>query len=143
MIVIDASVAVKWLVPEAGEAEAKRWLNGNERLVAPSIVRIEVANAVVRKYRNDGLPEAAAKTACELWDALLENHVLQLVPIEELYQSALALAFEARHTVPDCLYLALAKRDGFTLVTADRPMYDRGLAVHDQLQWLFASAVPH
>jgi predicted nucleic acid-binding protein len=139
MIVIDASVAVKWLVPEPGDAQARTYLHGNERMVAPSIVRVEVANAVIRLFREKRLPENVARTACGLWDTLLADHVLHLIPNEELYPAALALAFQVGHSLPDCLYLAAGKSSGFKIVTADEPMYKRGLKIYSRLEFLDGS----
>ena len=43
MIVVDASVAVKWFYPEEREASAQRLIEGGERLLAPALIRVEVA----------------------------------------------------------------------------------------------------
>lgn len=50
----------------------------------------------------------------------IEDGSLQFADDERLIASALMLALALEHKVPDCLYLALAERDGATLVTADR-----------------------
>ena len=44
--VIDASVAVKWLVGEAHSKEAARILDGEPNLIAPELLFAEVANAL-------------------------------------------------------------------------------------------------
>ena len=44
-VVVDASVAVKWLVAEDGSDEADRLLAGSEELHAPRLMASEVANA--------------------------------------------------------------------------------------------------
>jgi len=49
MIVVDASVAVKWFFPEAGTAEAQQVLASGDRLAAPALIRVEVAAAIARK----------------------------------------------------------------------------------------------
>ena len=51
MIVVDASVAVKWFLDERGSAEAKglrrQFQRGDTELAAPDLLIYEVANAVV------------------------------------------------------------------------------------------------
>ena len=54
-------------------------------------------------------------------DAVADG-VIGLADDEGLVQAALALAFELGHKVPDCLYLALAEREGALLVSADRKL---------------------
>ena len=43
--VVDASVAVKWLVEEPGSAEARELLAGEDSLLAPDLLVPEVCNA--------------------------------------------------------------------------------------------------
>ena len=78
MKVVDASVAVKWLVPEAGSLTAQALLAGLEKLAAPALIRVEVAAAVTRKVRLNELTEAEARTACELWSSALVRGVVTL-----------------------------------------------------------------
>ena len=59
-LVIDASVAVKWLVEEDGSDAANRLLNGNKDLYAPRPMASEVANALWRKARLSEIDEADA-----------------------------------------------------------------------------------
>ena len=49
MIVVDASVIVKWFIPEVGDVPAKALLATADELIAPELARIEVASALVRK----------------------------------------------------------------------------------------------
>ena len=50
-LVVDASVAVKWLVAEEDSDAADRLLAGGDDLYAPRLMVSEVANAVWRKAR--------------------------------------------------------------------------------------------
>lgn len=50
-IVVDASVAVKWLVAEEGSDVANRLLTDGGDLYAPRLMASEVANALWRKAR--------------------------------------------------------------------------------------------
>ena len=61
----------------------------------------------------------AALSAC--LDAVADG-VIGLADDEALVSAALNLALTLTHKVPDCLYLALAEREGAVLVSADRKL---------------------
>jgi predicted nucleic acid-binding protein len=126
MIVVDASVAVKWLIPEAGEEAAKRLLAGRHQLIAPSLIQIEVTAAILRAFRVDRLPEERARRAIGEWRQMLHDGILHLVPDGELFASAVNLGFASRHAFQDCLYLAAAQSTKAKLITADRNLFERG-----------------
>lgn len=136
MIVVDASVAVKWFLPENGEEAAAKLLTGSRRLVAPSLIRLEVTGAFIRQFREGDLTEAKARLCVEGWESMLERRVVQLIPEPELFDDAVEMAFRARHTVTDCLYLAAAKRFDADVITADKPMRDRGPRVYKRITFL-------
>ena len=50
----------------------------------------------------------------------LFRQITRFVPVRELLPAALAISVELRHAVYDCLYLALAEREGAALVTDDQ-----------------------
>ena len=49
--VVDASVAIKWFVPEALSNEAQRLLDGGAALFAPDFLLIEFGNIIWKKVR--------------------------------------------------------------------------------------------
>lgn len=113
-IVIDASVALKWVIPEqdSGAAEA---LRGND-LIAPSLWLTEAANALWRYVSAGQLnAEQAARRFAELAGA-----PVAAITIEAHIAAALKIAVELRHPVYDCLYLAVALAHDTHVVTADR-----------------------
>lgn len=112
--VVDASVAIKWVVEEAGTPQALR-LATNHPLVAPDLILAECANILWKKVRRRELSEAEGRFA----GLLIEGSDLQLRDMLPLWLSALQLAIELDHPAYDCLYLALALREGLHLVTAD------------------------
>ena len=118
--VIDASVAIKWFVPEILEAEAKRWLDPSHILYAPELLLSEFGNILWKKTRLKELTEAEAfQIALELKQA-----PITLISSLDLFPDALTLAQSIGGTVYDCMYLAAAIRQGCQLVTADRKFYD-------------------
>jgi predicted nucleic acid-binding protein len=130
MIVVDASVAVKWLLPEPGDAAAQELLASEERLVAPSLIRTEVAAALARRARFREIEPRDAETALGLWLQALRDGVISLVADEADLVTALGLTAELSHPLQDCLYLALAERLGAPLVTADKKFVVKAHASH-------------
>lgn len=111
--IVDASVAVKWVIEEEDSALAQRL--SQIPLEAPDLLLVECANILWKKVR---LGDLAAAEAEERLDLLLRAPV-RLAASRDLLKPALALSLELHHPVYDCLYLALAQRRGVPLVTAD------------------------
>ena len=114
-LVVDASVAVKWLVKEENSELALRLFDGPFRLFAPRLMASEVGSALSRKAR---LGEISKKQAAERAAAISEMAVTWTSD-ESVCPEAVRLSLELNHPVYDCLYLALAQRHGTTMVTAD------------------------
>lgn len=114
-LVVDASVAVKWMVREPGNDAARALFDLPDPLIAPDWLLIEAASTFWKKVKRE-----------ELLALHAENHIgdlpeffSQLHESRELVPDALKLSFRLRHPVYDCLYLALARRENCRLVTAD------------------------
>ena len=136
MIVVDASVAVKWFLPEPGEEAARKLLSGDEQLLAPALIRMEVTGAIIRRFRQGDLSEQRARDGTQAWESMLQRGALHLVPDTEVFDDAVEMAFLARHTLADCLYLAVAKRLDAPIITADGPMRERGIRAYDKIALL-------
>lgn len=119
--VVDASVAVKWVVPENLSESADRLLGSEDPLMAPDLLMIEAANALWKKARRKELSAAEAGRAL---DVLLASGIV-VCAAEPLLGRALAMAQRLEHSVYDCVYLALAERERATLVTADERLLRR------------------
>lgn len=140
MIVVDASVAVKWLFPEPGEALARRLLESGERLSAPGLIRVEVAAAIARKVRLNEIEPKEAEAAIRLWFRSLAEGLIALTPDEEDLEAAFRLAIELKHPLQDCLYLALAERLNAGLITADDLFFGRACQRHPRVRLLTSLA---
>lgn len=115
LLVIDASVAVKWFVPEAGSEVANGLLRAHRELLAPDFLWVEVGQVIWKMARRGSLaPGAAGRIMASRRAFPVECHACL-----SLLDDAIDLAVETDRTVYDCLYLALAIREGAILLTAD------------------------
>ena len=113
---MDASVAVKWFVPEEHSDVAALLLDENFDLAVPRLFFSEFGNILWKKFTRKELSfENVVDSARSLRSAMLTP-----VPDEWLLDAALALACELKHPVYDCLYLALADSLETAVVTADQ-----------------------
>lgn len=118
-VVVDASVAVKWAIAEEHSrlAEALR----GRQMIAPSLLLIECGNALLRRARLGDLP---ADTIMGKVGALRIAPV-RLMPAERHLEAAITLATQLRHSLYDCLYLALALVERVQLITAGQRFVER------------------
>lgn len=114
-LVLDASVAIKLIVAEAGSDQAIALLDRPDRRLAPDWIGIEVANALWRKFHRAELRREQVTEGLHALPAFVE----EFLPATELLETACALAFQLQHPVYDCLYLAAALRGEARVVTAD------------------------
>jgi predicted nucleic acid-binding protein len=114
-LVVDASVAAKWVLPEPESDRAEQLWTSGEALIAPALVVAEIGNAVWKRAARGELGTADALRALE--DAVLLFH--EIAPMTPLAARATEMAIELRHPVYDCFYLALAERERATIVSAD------------------------
>ena len=111
--VIDASVAVKWVIDET-DSEFAREL-ADTLMHAPAILPVECAHALAQKVARGELNADGAVRRLRL----IEQAPVDFVYDEMLALPALQLALELNLTVDACMYLALAVRMDVPLVTAD------------------------
>ncbi len=117
--VLDSSVALKWVLPEADSAKAIRlrdeYCNGIHELLAPDIFPSEIANglASAERQRRIGAGESA----------VFLNDVLSAAPAQyhssTLLIRTMEIAIPSKQAVYDCIYVALAEKEGCELLTAD------------------------
>jgi predicted nucleic acid-binding protein len=114
--VVDACVAAKILFAEKGSDAALTLMRDADRLIAPELILLEVANVAVKKMRRREISLAQAREAV----ADLPDLFDRIIPLEGLLSDALELALTTHAAIYDALYAALAQREGFVLVTADK-----------------------
>jgi predicted nucleic acid-binding protein len=113
-LVIDASVAIKWVVEEEGTPEAVSLLT-TRAFAAPDLLVAECANILWKKVARAELGAEEAMLAARL----LERAQIELHPMRALLERATRLAVDLDHPAYDCIYLALAIASGWQFVTAD------------------------
>jgi predicted nucleic acid-binding protein len=113
-VVVDASVAVKWVVEEADSERATRLLDGRV-LHAPELLFVEAANALWAIHRRGALGTYDPAEAL----AWLLRVPFTVTASAILIERALAMATALVHPVYDCVYLSLAAEVAAPVVTAD------------------------
>ena len=113
-LVIDASIAVKWVVEEDGTPEALI-LRQIARAIAPELLVAECANILWKKVQRGELLKQEALLAARL----LQGAEIELLPTRPLFEAATRMSIEIDHPAYDCLYLALAIEKKCRFVTAD------------------------
>lgn len=119
-LVVDASVVIKWLLPEVHSGAARRILAADHALLAPDLLWAELGNALWKRLRSG---EIAAEDARDLLRDFRRFPIVT-TPILSLIDAALEIATHLDRTVYDSLYLALALARRCQLVTADRRLYN-------------------
>ncbi len=118
-VVVDASLALKWLLEEDDSDQAQAllesWGREDRRPSAPHLLPAEVTNALHQQVVKG---ELTVPGAVKLIDDL--NSLVDLHPLPQLHSRALELASElGQGAAYDCHYLALAESLGCELWTAD------------------------
>ena len=115
-LVVDASVAIKWLIPEEGSELALSILEQGFSLAAPDLLLSEIGNVLWKKSRGGKiLPEATLILLSEF-----QRLSIRLIPSEQIAPIALGIAQRCDRSYYDSLYLALAETLEVPLVTADQ-----------------------
>ena len=125
--VVDASVALKWIVMEDGREEARRFLLANGELIAPEFLMVEVANALRTKVARGQFAVQKGVSPLEA----VQTAIVSFVPDRQLVPEAFSLVSRLQHSVYDCLNLACAIRHDATVKTADTRLVDK-LASHPE-----------
>jgi predicted nucleic acid-binding protein len=137
-LVMDASVLIKFYVPEILSDRAERLLAKVEKkdidLLAPDLIYPEAGNILWKKQR---LKELTRSEVEEITDAIL-SLPLKIESSQSLLPLALDIAVAYGITVYDAVYVSLAKVYEATLITADRKLVDvlAKTDLKDSIIWL-------
>ena len=142
-VVVDASLAVKWLVEEddsdTAHAALQFWVAQDITRIAPYLMPFEVANVLHRRVLRG---ELNAGDSLRMMALLLESS-LELHQPPEIHVRALQLASQLKQNAAyDAHYLALAESLGCELWTADERFYRAASPSIDNVRWLGEFVVP-
>jgi predicted nucleic acid-binding protein len=117
-MIIDASVAIKWLFVEDQSDLAGRLLTKAD-LIAPDLLFCEVANSVWKKWGKGevkSVPSGLSK---------LSDFFEEIVPSVDLSFRAAEISLEIDHPAYDCFYLALAEMRELVVATSDERLMNK------------------
>ena len=136
-LVVDCSVVVKWKISTEDHAAAAEALFGDwERhvvdMLVPNHFPSEVISAFLRASRRGRI------TADEAREAIRDLLALPFVlcDVTALADRAFIIAHQHQQRAYDCLYVALAERDGVELWTGDERLYNALHAQHPLVRWI-------
>ena len=136
-MVVDASLAAKWLVRKVHSdnayALARSWARAEEYPMAPYFMPVEVANAL---YRRVTRKEISLQEATSLLGGLLSTGIESREP-PSVHVKAIELAAELKQdAVYDAHYLAFMEALNSELWTADERFYRAASSGHTQVRWI-------
>ena len=136
-VVVDASLAIKWLVSEENSDKARAisrsWANAGIQAAAPYLMSVEVTNALHRRVVR---AELTVEDATRLLEYLLASGI-ELRDEPGLQVRALQLASQLRQgAVYDAHYLALADILGCDFWTADERFYRAAEPLAQNVRWI-------
>ena len=140
VVVVDASVGVKWLVLFAREEfadRAKALLDrrtaGEITVLVPYLFWLEISSALCKATRRNKCTSTEANQAL----GEMQQLPLQTVSSTKLVNSAQEIAIQYGRSVYDSVYVALARETRSELVTADEKLAN-AVALHLPVRWLGA-----
>jgi len=117
--VVDSSVAFKWVVLEIDSDKALLLRDGYAQsihhLMAPDLFPIEIASALASAEKSGRIQSGEAAQ----FFLHIINNPPDLHDSQPLLTRALEISLGTRHSVYDCLYVALAEREKCEIITAD------------------------
>ena len=138
--VLDASVAVKWAMPQANEPLTEeslrlfqRYRDGEVHFIVPDVFWAELGNVLWRGARQARWSRAQATAVAEDFIGRDFTTVSSL----HLLSEAVQIAFSQDRSIFDCLYTALAVQARCDLITADERLAN-ALAARFPVKWLGA-----
>lgn len=123
LLILDASVVVKWFKKEADTENAlkirEQFHRGEHEIIVPDLLLYEISNAL--RYDKKFSKEVIEKAI----NTLIEMDIIITIPSEELISEALKIALNLDMTVYDAVYISLANQTNGTFVTADEKLFEK------------------
>lgn len=118
MLVVDASVALKWFVEEPCSEHAAALLSTGQVPAGPDLIVADVCNAAWKAVVSGTMTAEQQDHAASRLPAIFDE-LAALAPL------AVEISRTLGHSAYDCFYLALAEQRGAIHVTADRQLLRR------------------
>jgi predicted nucleic acid-binding protein len=133
-LVVDASVAVKWFLPEIHSQAASRLLNGEFELMAPDLIWSELGNVLWKRWRRRELTRESASEILRDFN----RYPLRIVRSGPILDDTWRLASTLNRSFYDSVYLALAETQKCALVTADLNFFNalKGSRLSTSMIWV-------
>ena len=135
-LVVDCSVAAKWVLPEPGSDLALQLLEqyelGEALLIAPDLLLAEFASLLAKRNRRKEVSADQAVRALHL----MESCSPKLLDMRSRLQHAFDLSLQHQLSLWDCVYLALAIEHNCPLITADQRLFKGAVARHSLIRLL-------
>ncbi len=125
VLVVDASVVIKWFIPEVDSAAARRLLDQDHTYFAPDLLFAELANTTWKKVRAGHLLPAQGERLMTDFGTI----AVETIPCRALARDAHCLAVATGRSAYDAFYLALAMRLDTQMITADERLANAVSAV--------------
>ena len=137
MIVVDASLALKWFLPEPGAEAATALLLEQDEIAGPDMLAVEVHATLVRGANMVKSNRVEAETAIRRFQAMIESGEVALIrSLPKQIERAANLAIDLGHPLKDCIYLVLAMEMECDLITCDGKFAEKAKGVWSQVRVL-------
>jgi predicted nucleic acid-binding protein len=138
-VVIDASLAVMWAVPENYSDKAlqlaETWGEEETRLLAPCLLLTEVTNALYKRIIRKEMDLPKVEEALEVILAF----GIEIYEEADLHRLAIELSLQlGQPATYDAHYLSLALMQGCPLWTGDQRFYKAARKSFPQVHWVGA-----
>ena len=136
IVVVDSSVAIKWVLEEPDSYVAQEllddWIDKEKVVLAPTLLAYEITNIIYKNVRRGGITLERAKEALtEFFDTEVTYTTLQE---QEFSQRAIELTHQfSLLATYDAYFLVLAEHEDCELWTADMRLWN---AVKGKLSWV-------
>jgi predicted nucleic acid-binding protein len=136
-VVVDASLAIKWVIPEVHQTEAlsliATWNADGVDVIAPGWFACEIANVLFQRMRRGDLNLSDAQLALGAIVAKVRSRDVE--PAVAMRAMEIASLFGLRASY-DAQYLALAEQFGCELWTADDKFWNTVKTVYPRVKWV-------
>ena len=130
---VDASSLAALFLPDEDSSMVESYLDQAETIAAPKLAIVETAAAFFRRVRKGSLTVPQAETAAGSWRQIVQSGGISFYEDAEVLSEACTTAGRLQHPLQDCVYLELARKLDYTLVTGDRVFGKKAAAVYPNI----------